>query len=217
MFPPEVQGQLTPVSSAKKPMASERAIRDEALGHCERAALGAFQRDLLGQHDVSDRQLAHRQKTQPECRAAAFIELADVRRGACIDPVPLAGVAADDLEIAFFGELRPLAWRQPLPQQPEGSAFRSSLHAVPGEEGPCGPPARALTWARRPKAQHDAADQPPTSLGKNTVSSALGSNDRTCETWPGPVRVAAVKPAFVSSQNRRAAFATSCASLGLKW
>jgi hypothetical protein len=25
-------------------------------------------------------------------------------------------------------------------------------------------------------------DQPPTSLGKNTVSSALGSNDRICET-----------------------------------
>ena len=25
-------------------------------------------------------------------------------------------------------------------------------------------------------------DQPPTSLGKNTVSSAFGSNDRICET-----------------------------------
>jgi hypothetical protein len=168
-----------PGDSAEKPSSSERAIRDETSGHCERVVLGAFQRDLLGQHDVADRQLAHRQKTQPERRTAALIELADIRRGACMDPVPLAGVAADDLETALFGELRPLDRRQPLPQQPQGSALRSSLHAVPDEEGPCSPPARALTRARRPKAQHD---QPPTSLGKNTVSSALGSNDRTCET-----------------------------------
>ena len=49
--------------SAKKPTAPERAIRSESSGHSERAALGAFQCDLLGQHDVSDRQIAHRQKT----------------------------------------------------------------------------------------------------------------------------------------------------------
>ena len=58
---------------------------------------GGFQRDLLGQHDVSDRQIAHRQKTQPKRRTAVSIDLADVRRGARIDPVPLAGVAADEI------------------------------------------------------------------------------------------------------------------------
>ena len=51
------------LASAKKPTAPERAIRGESSGHSKRAALGAFQRDLLGQHDVSDRQIAHRQKT----------------------------------------------------------------------------------------------------------------------------------------------------------
>ena len=46
---------------------------------------------------------------------AAFIELADIRHSARMDPVPLAGVAADDLETALFGELLALARRQPLP------------------------------------------------------------------------------------------------------
>ena len=31
------------------------------------------------QHDVSDRQIVHRQKTRPERRTAVFIDLADVR------------------------------------------------------------------------------------------------------------------------------------------
>lgn len=99
------------MSSAKEPTASECAIWGESSSRSESVALGAFQRDLLGQHDVPDRQIAHRQKTQPQCRAAAFIELADIGRGACMDPVPLAGVAADDLETALFGELGPLARR----------------------------------------------------------------------------------------------------------
>jgi hypothetical protein len=112
------RGNEATLSSAKEPTASERAIRDESPGHCERAGLGVFQRDLLGQHDVPDRQLAHRHKTQSERRMAALIELADIRHSARMDPVPLAGVAADDLETALFGELLPLARRQPLPQQP---------------------------------------------------------------------------------------------------
>jgi hypothetical protein len=93
---------------AKKPTSPERDIRNESSSHCERAALGAFQCDLLGQHDITDRQLAHPQKTQPERQVAVFIDLADVRRSAGIDPVPLAGIAADNLEIALFRELRPL-------------------------------------------------------------------------------------------------------------
>ena len=39
---------------------------------------------------------------------AVFIDLADVRRGAGIDPVPFAGIAADNLEIALFRELHTL-------------------------------------------------------------------------------------------------------------
>src|SRR6185295_13036373 len=93
---------------AKKPTSPERAIRNESSGHCERAALGAFQCDLLGQYDITDRQLAHRQKTQPQRQVAVFIDLADVRRGAGIDPVPFAGIAANNLEIALLCELRTL-------------------------------------------------------------------------------------------------------------
>ena len=58
--------QIEPGNAQRRTTATERAIRNESSGHSERVALGAFQRDLLEQHDVSDRQLARRQKTQPE-------------------------------------------------------------------------------------------------------------------------------------------------------
>ncbi len=49
---------------AKKPISSEHeAGRSEPSGHLERAAFATFQRNLLGEHDVSDRQLAQRQET----------------------------------------------------------------------------------------------------------------------------------------------------------
>ena len=42
--------------SAKRPASPEReTVRNESPGHRERTALGAFQRYLLGEHDVSDR------------------------------------------------------------------------------------------------------------------------------------------------------------------
>jgi hypothetical protein len=124
--------------------------------------LGAFQRDLLRQHDVSNRQIAHRQKTQSERRTAVVIDLADVRRGARIDPVPLAGVAADssrrDRPSAIFS----------MPCR-----MKRRFAALLRERSP-----------RRDGLKRSMAppDQPPTSLGKNTVSSVLGSNDRIRET-----------------------------------
>jgi hypothetical protein len=111
----------TRVLSAKKPAWPEHEnVRNEPSGHREGAALGAFQCDLLGEHDVSYRQLAHCPETQAEPRAAFFVDLADVRHGARIDPVLLAGLATDDFEISPFRELRPLRRRQPLPQKPQG-------------------------------------------------------------------------------------------------
>ena len=119
--------------SVKKPRSPERAIRNESSGHCECAALAAFQRDLLGQHDVPDRQIAHRQKTQPKRRTAVFIDLADVRRSARTDPVLLASVAAADVEIALFRELCvrrcPLSGRAaffPCCKQSSRSSYRKS-------------------------------------------------------------------------------------------
>ena len=67
--------------------------------------------------------------------------------------------------------------RQPVPQEPQGAALWSGLGAGPEKESPYGSHARAFTQGKRRKAQHGAqADQPPTSLGKNTVSSAFGSS-----------------------------------------
>src|SRR5260370_33118761 len=63
--------------SAKRPALPEReTVRNEVSGDGERSALGSFQRDLLGQHDVSARQLAQRQETQPTLRAAFSVDLA---------------------------------------------------------------------------------------------------------------------------------------------
>src|SRR5215813_6355495 len=130
--------------------------------------------NLLGTHDVSDRQFAHRAETQPERRTAPFVELTDVRGGAGVDPILLTGLAADDLEIALDCELRPLGRRQPVTQKAQRPALRSALGAVVDEESSYGSDARAFAGPRRRQAQRDAADHPPTSLGKNTVSSAVG-------------------------------------------
>src|ERR1700730_5583211 len=84
--------------SAKRPALPEReTVRNEVSGDGERSALGSFQRDLLGQHDVSARQLAQRQETQPKLRAAFSVDLADIRHCARIDPILPAGLATDDL------------------------------------------------------------------------------------------------------------------------
>jgi hypothetical protein len=143
--------------SAEKPAWQEHEnVRNESSGHGEGAALAAFQCDLLGEHHVSDRQFAHRPETQAEPRAAFFVDLADVRHGARIDPVLLARVAADDFEISLFRELRPLHRRQPLPQKPQGSAFRSSLGAESDEKSPYGSHTRAFAWQKGRKARHGA-------------------------------------------------------------
>jgi len=122
----------TPVlHSAKKPAFPEHeSVRLNLLATTEGAALAALQRDLLGEHDVSDRQLAHRLEARANPWAAFFVDFADVRQGARIDPASLAGVAADDLEIAAFRQPCSLRRRQPLSQKPQRPAFRSFFGAV---------------------------------------------------------------------------------------
>ena len=80
---------------------------------------------------------------------AFFVDLADVRHGARIDPVLLAGVATDDFEISLFRELRPLRRRQPLPQKPQGPAFRSALGAKSDEKSPYGSSCASVRLAER--------------------------------------------------------------------
>ena len=102
--------------SAEKPASPEHENGgNKSFCHRESAALAVFQCDLLGEHHVSARQLAHRPEAQTDRRAAFSIDLADVRHDAWINPVLLARVATDDVEISLFCELRPLHWRQPFP------------------------------------------------------------------------------------------------------
>jgi hypothetical protein len=99
-----------------------------------------------------------------------------------VDPVSLSAVAPD-LEVALPGELLLLRRRQPFPQEPQRPPLRRALGAVPDEEGSRRSLAGAVTWREGSKTEHRRkADYPPTSLGKKTVSSAFGSNDRICET-----------------------------------
>ena len=156
--------------SAKKSASPEHeAVRNESSGHGQRTALAAFQRDFLGEHDVSNRQLAERPETQAAPWAAFVVELADVRHDARINPVLLSGLAADDFEISAFCELRPLDRRQPLPQKPQGSTFRIFLRAVSDEESPYGSPARAFARPGPLVVRHGfdrlAADEPREEYG----------------------------------------------------
>ena len=117
-------------------MPEMETIRSEPPGHGPHLALACFQRDLLREHNVSDRQGADRHETQPLLRATSLVDLAHVHRGTDVDPVPLSAVASDNLEVALPGELLPLRRRQPLSQQPQRPALRRALSAVPNEKGP---------------------------------------------------------------------------------
>jgi hypothetical protein len=58
------------------------AVSPKASGHRENATLAVFERDLLGEHHVSNRRLAYRPETQPKPWAASYVDLADVRHDA---------------------------------------------------------------------------------------------------------------------------------------
>src|ERR1700692_1020865 len=60
-------------------------------------------------------------------------------------------------------------------------------------------------------------DHPPWSRGMNSVSSAVGSKAFMISLLPPPRRLAAVKPAPVSSWNRLSASATALTSAGSNW
>jgi hypothetical protein len=97
--------------STKEPASGKHKTgRCEPSGYLQRALLAAFQRDLLGKHNVSDRQITTRHETQAAHRAALFIHLADIRRCSRVDPVLPTSVATDDLKIALSRELCSLGW-----------------------------------------------------------------------------------------------------------
>jgi hypothetical protein len=141
-------------SAERSGLPEMETIRSEPPGHGAHYAFACFQRDLLREHNVSDRQSADRHETQPLLQATTFVDLAHVHRGPDVDPVPLSAVASDNLEVALPGELLPLRRRQPLSQQPQRPALRRALSAVPNEKGSRRSHAGAATQRRRSKAEH---------------------------------------------------------------
>lgn len=144
-------------SSPKWPRGSEKEFAGgEFSGHCKGAALTAFKGDLLGQHDVSDRQISPGQETQPDLRATIFVDLADVRRGSGIDPVSVASVAADHVEIAAMGVLRPLRRREPTAKELQRAPLWGALCAMSNVESLRGSHSRALNGRDGEKRKHDS-------------------------------------------------------------
>lgn len=107
--------------------AEQETAGSELSGYCERAALARFKRDLLGQHDVSNRKVAYGQETQADLWATVFADLADIRSRSRIDSVAVARVAADHLEITRLRELPPLEGREAMPQHADGPLARRSF------------------------------------------------------------------------------------------
>jgi hypothetical protein len=99
-----------------------------------------------------------------------FVDFADIRGCTGIDPALLPVWPPMTSKYLLSANWHPLRRRQLLPQKPQRATFRSSLGAVSEEE----------RSPDRDGAGRNMAlvDQPPTSLGKSTVSSAFGSNDR---------------------------------------
>src|SRR3954452_21406675 len=75
-----------PCAVDRRSVPEERA-RDEFFRDQNDTVLARLERELLREHDVSRREVAHRQEAQAAADPPAFIELADIHGGAGIDPV----------------------------------------------------------------------------------------------------------------------------------
>src|SRR5437867_4492344 len=103
-------------SAERSGLSEMEIVRSEPAGHGPRLVLACLQRDLLGEHDISNRQRADRHETQPLLQKTSFVDLAHVHRGPGVDPVPLSAVASDDLKVAPSAELLQLPPRKPFSQ-----------------------------------------------------------------------------------------------------
>src|SRR4051812_44299568 len=130
----------TPRLAKRAGPAEQETAGSELSGYCERAGLARFERDLLGQHDVANRKIANGQEAQADLWATVFADLADIRSRSRIDPIAVARIAADHIEIARLRELPPLEGREAMPQQQQRASFGSALGAVSSEQRLCSPP-----------------------------------------------------------------------------
>jgi hypothetical protein len=85
---------------SKKSATHERVVLGwgKLLCHSQCAKLVGFQRNLLCQHDIACDETRVRHKTPTDTRPASVIDLMDIHRGAVVNPVWLASVAACDVE-----------------------------------------------------------------------------------------------------------------------
>src|SRR6202161_72986 len=139
----------------------------------------------------------------------------DIHRGSVMNPISLAASASHDVEIAIGVVLGELLWRQPFFQKRQAARFSSVVAFEPVEQSFRSADRyrqkRSRTRGAKQSLEHDQS-YPPTSRGKNNVSSAVGSNARVTATSPEGVRTAGVKPTRVSSLNRASAFKIDCTS-----
>ena len=77
----------------------------------ESIGLEQFQRDLLGQHRIADRETTFRQEAQPAHAFAACVELRDVHLIAKVYAIEGASLASDHVEVIEQFELISLAGR----------------------------------------------------------------------------------------------------------
>ena len=84
------------------------APRSELFGNGERVPFAAFEREFLGQHDISNWQFAHGPKAKAAVHTAAAVECVYVHRSARINPVAGSGLPADHIEVSAARKLRSL-------------------------------------------------------------------------------------------------------------
>jgi hypothetical protein len=97
-FPPRPQYWLGQASGRLVLKCEAFGVNILAAAHL---ALTRFQRDLLSEHDVADRQGADGYETEPRLWTTFFVDLTYVHRGACVNSITPSAIASNDLEVAF--------------------------------------------------------------------------------------------------------------------
>ena len=89
-------------------LATSQKRTQELLGDCQYTVLVCLQSDLLRKHDIARDKVANGHKTPASSASPRFVKLNYVRRGALIDTISPAAVAAGNIEISVSLELRAL-------------------------------------------------------------------------------------------------------------
>lgn len=149
--------------------------RSEPVGFCEGCVFKGLKRDLLGQHDVSGNQATIWNDAPTYKRSSVRAELKDIRANSEFDPIGLAALAADDIEVTLGVELGELCGCEPGPQQSEPTQLRRVF--IPGA------PEQPTNGPRAPLTFRDLSTWP-----EQVLTHQLGV-ERTAFRWPSDRRI----------------------------